>query len=192
MLRDIENGWIDFSEIERKLANDITFSGEFVHDPFTGKISGIGHVITPADNSADCLARTGGTIINLESSGGHVSGGGKDTTPADARPAINGNQKTWAYIAADLGKQNGSSATISMNGETTVSAEVFKAISDRKINVEFVYDSAKSWLVVGEKITAVSTVDFSLLPGFADVGSLRGVSGGKYRISAGRAERIIR
>lgn len=129
-----------------------------------------GYIITP---------RKGG------SSGGHVSGGGgRDTTPTDTRPLINGERKTWTDIAADLGKQNGGSATISLNGETTVPAEVIKAIADRKIRVEFVYDSTKSWLVDGAEITAVSAVDLSLLPGSVDTSSLRGILGCKYRISA--------
>lgn len=129
-----------------------------------------GYIITP---------RKGG------SSGGHVSGGGgRDTTPTDTRPLINGERKTWTDIAADLGKQNGGSATISLNGETTVPTEVIKAIADRKIRVEFVYDSTKSWLVDGAEITAVSAVDLSLLPGSVDTSSLRGILGGKYRISA--------
>lgn len=88
-----------------------------------------GYIITP---------RKGG------SSGSHVSGGGRDTTPTDTRPIINGERKTWTEIAADLGRQNGGSATISMSGETTVPAEVIKAIADRKIKVEFAYDSTKS------------------------------------------------
>ena len=128
-----------------------------------------GYIITP---------RKGG------SSGGHVSGGGRDTTPTDTRPIINGERKTWSDIAADLGRQNGGSATISMSGETTVPAEVIKAIADRKIKVEFAYDSTKSWLIDGAKITTVSAADFSLFPGSVDTSSLRGVSGGKYRISA--------
>lgn len=128
-----------------------------------------GYIITP---------RKGG------SSGSHVSGGGRDTTPTDTRPIINGERKTWTEIAADLGRQNGGSATIFMSGETTVPAEVIKAIADRKIKVEFAYDSTKSWLIDGAKITTVSAADFSLFPGSVDTSSLRGVSGGKYRISA--------
>lgn len=128
-----------------------------------------GYIITP---------RKGG------SSGSHVSGGGRDTTPTDTRPIINGERKTWSDIAADLGRQNGGSATISMSGETTVPAEVIKAIADRRLKVEFVYDSTKSWLVDGSKITTVAAADLSLLPGSVDTSSLRGVSGGKYRISA--------
>ena len=120
------------------------------------------------------------------SSGGHVSSGvhNRDNT-TETNPAINGTQKTWTNIAADLNKQlENSTATISMNGETTVPADVIKAIADKKIKVEFVYDGTKSWIVDGAKITNVSAVDFSLLPGSVDAGSLRGVSGGKYRISA--------
>ena len=119
------------------------------------------------------------------SSGGHVSGGShsRDNT-TERNPSINGEQKTWSDIAADLGRQNGGSATISMSGETTVPAEVIKAIADRRLKVEFVYDSTKSWLVDGSKITTVAAADLSLLPGSVDTSSLRGVSGGKYRISA--------
>lgn len=119
------------------------------------------------------------------SSGGHVSGGShsRDNT-TETNPSINGEQKTWSDIAADLGRQNGGSATISMSGETTVPAEVIKAIADRRLKVEFVYDSTKSWLVDGSKITTVAAADLSLLPGSVDTSSLRGVSGGKYRISA--------
>lgn len=119
------------------------------------------------------------------SSGGHVSGGShsRDNT-TERNPSINGEQKTWSDIAADLGRQNGGSATISMSGETTVPAEVIKAIADRRVKVEFVYDSTKSWLIDGAKITTVSAADLSLFPGSVDTSSLRGVSGGKYRISA--------
>lgn len=119
------------------------------------------------------------------SSGGHVSGGShsRDNT-TERNPSINGERKTWSDIAADLGRQNGGSATISMSGETTVPAEVIKAIADRRVKVEFVYDSTKSWLIDGAKITTVSAADLSLFPGSVDTSSLRGVSGGKYRISA--------
>ena len=119
------------------------------------------------------------------SSGGHVSGGShsRDNT-TETNPSINGEQKTWSDIAADLGRQNGGSATIALNGETTVPAEVIKAIADRRVKVEFVYDSTKSWLIDGAKITTVSAADLSLFPGSVDTSSLRGVSGGKYRISA--------
>ena len=119
------------------------------------------------------------------SSGGHVSGGShsRDNT-TETNPSINGEQKTWSDIAADLGRQNGGSATISMNGETTVPAEVIKAIADRKIKVEFVYDSTKSWLIDGAKITTVSAADLSLFHGSVDTSSLRGILGCKYRISA--------
>ena len=64
----------------------------------------------------------------------------------------------------------------SMNGETTVPAEVIKAIADRKIKVELVYNSTKSWLVDGVKITCVSSVDLSLLSGSVGTSSLVGLS----------------
>ena len=134
-----------------------------------------GYVITPVKSGGS----SGG------SSGGHVSGGTNNRdNKTSTNPTINGEQKTWANIASDLGRQNGGSATISMSGETTVPAEVIKAIADRKIKVEFVYDSTKSWLIDGAKITTVSAADLSLFPGSVDTSSLRGASGGKYRISA--------
>lgn len=119
------------------------------------------------------------------SSGGNAGGGSHSSDNTNERnPAINGVQKTWSDIAADIGRHNGGSMIISMNGETTVPAEVIKAIADRKVKVEFVYDSTKSWIVDGAKITTVSAADLSLFPSSVDAGSLRGVSGGKYRISA--------
>lgn len=134
-----------------------------------------GYVITPVKSDGS----SGG------SSGGHVSGGTNNRdNKTSTNPTINGEQKTWANIASDLGRQNSGSATISMSGETTVPAEVIKAIADRKIKVEFVYDSTKSWLIDGAKITTVSAADLSLFPGSVDTSSLRGASGGKYRISA--------
>ena len=118
-------------------------------------------------------------------SGGQVNGGGgggrDDST--DTSPAINGIQKSWEDIAADLSKQNGDTAVITLNGKTTVPAEVIKVIADNRIKVEFVYDSAKSWLVDGSEIKTVSAVDFSMRFGSIDTITLRGVSGGKYRIS---------
>ena len=130
-----------------------------------------GYIITPK--------KGGGSAVG-HSSGGSLS---RDST-TERNPSIYGEQKTWSDIAADLGRQNGGSATISMSGETTVPAEVIKAIADRRLKVEFVYDSTKSWLVDGSKITTVAAADLSLLPGSVDTSSLRGVSGGKYRISA--------
>lgn len=111
------------------------------------------------------------------SSGGHSY---RPSTPEESKsnnPSINGSRKSWSDIAADLSKQNGGSAVISMNGETTVPAEVIKAIADRRIKAEFVIDSTKSWIIDGAKISAVKSADLSSIPGSADKTALRGVTG---------------
>ncbi len=122
---------------------------------------------------------------NGGSSGGHYSGGSgnRDTTNTDTNPAINGTQKSWADIASDLTKQTGGTATISLNGETTVPADVIKAIVDNKITVEIISDSTKSWIIDGSEITTVSSLDLSILPGSVDTGALRGVNGVKLDLS---------
>ena len=130
-----------------------------------------GYIITPRKDG-----NSGGQV-----NGGGGGGGRDDST--DTNPAINGIQKSWEDIAADLSKQNGDTAVITLNGKATVPAEVIKVIADNRIKVEFVYDSAKSWLVDGSEIKTVSAVDFSMRFGSIDTVTLRGVSGGKYRIS---------
>lgn len=135
--------------------------------------------------SAEVCTECGYVISPRKSSGGGGGGGSsRPSTPAtDTKPAINGIQKSWTDIAADLAKQNGGSIVISLNGETTVPAEVIKAIMDNRIKVEFVADSTRSWLVDGARISAVSAADFSVLPGNADRSALRGVLGADMKIS---------
>ncbi len=113
---------------------------------------------------------------------GGSSGGPKDTT-VENKPALNGTHKSWTEIAAELGRQNGGSAVITLNGETTVPADVIKAIMNSKIKVEFVIDSVKSWLVDGGKITAVKAADLSAIPGNADKTALRGINGADLKIN---------
>ncbi len=121
------------------------------------------------------------------STGGNSSGGtARPSRPAAAtetRPGINGVQKTWADIAADLMKQGGGSAVISLNGETTVPADVIKAIADSRIKAEFIIDSIKSWIIDGAAIKSASAADFTVLPGNSDRIGLRGVFGADLKIS---------
>lgn len=125
--------------------------------------------------------------IPKKSSGG--SGGGPSrpsdpTTPAESKPSINGVEKSWAEIAADIAKlPSGGTAVINMSGQTIVPADVIKAIRDTKSKIEFVNDSSKSWLVDGSKIITVSAADFSILPGTADKSALRGVTGADITIN---------
>lgn len=121
------------------------------------------------------------------STGGNSSGGtARPSRPAAAtetQPGINGVQKSWADIAADLMKQGGGSAVISLNGETTVPADVIKAIADSRIKAEFIIDSIKSWIIDGAAIKSASAADFTVLPGNSDRIGLRGVFGADLRIS---------
>lgn len=121
------------------------------------------------------------------STGGNPSGGtARPSRPAAAtetQPGINGVQKSWADIAADLMKQGGGSAVISLNGETTVPADVIKAIADSRIKAEFIIDSIKSWIIDGAAIKSASAADFTVLPGNSDRIGLRGVFGADLKIS---------
>lgn len=121
------------------------------------------------------------------STGGSSSGGtARPSRPAAAtetQPGINGVQKSWADIAADLMKQGGGSAVISLNGETTVPADVIKAIADSRIKAEFIIDSIKSWIIDGAAIKSASAADFTVLPGNSDRSRLRGVFGADLKIS---------
>lgn len=121
------------------------------------------------------------------STGGNSSGGtARPSRPAAAtetQPGINGVQKSWADIAADLMKQGGGSAVISLNGETTVPADVIKAIADSRIKAEFIIDSIKSWIIDGAAIKSASAADFTVLPGNSDRIGLRGVFGADLKIS---------
>lgn len=121
------------------------------------------------------------------STGGNSSGGtARPSRPAAAtetQPGINGVQKSWADIAADLMKQGGGSAVISLNGETTVPADVIKAIADSRIKAVFIIDSIKSWIIDGAAIKSASAADFTVLPGNSDRIGLRGVFGADLKIS---------
>ena len=132
-----------------------------------------GYIISPKKN--------GGST-----SGGHYSGGSgyRDTTPTETKPEINGTEKSWTDIAADLSKMIGGTVVITLNGETTLPADVIKAIADSKITAEIISDSTKSWIIDGAEITTVSAVDLSILPGSADTSALRGVPGVKLKLNA--------
>lgn len=121
------------------------------------------------------------------STGGNSSGGtARPSRPAAAtetQPGINGVQKSWTDIAADIMKQGGGSAVISLNGETTVPADVIKAIADSRIKAEFIIDSIKSWIIDGAAIKSASAADFTVLPGNSDRIGLRGVFGADLKIS---------
>lgn len=116
------------------------------------------------------------------STGGSMGGSHRPSTNSDktveSTPTIDGKPMSWNDIGNHLSKlPENSSAKISLNGKTTVPEAVISAIKDRKLTVEFVYDSVKSWVVRGDKIGTVSAAEFTAFPGNADSSALRGVFG---------------
>ena len=115
-------------------------------------------------------------------SGGSTGGSHRPSTNSDktveSTPTMDGKPMSWNDIGNHLSKLPGnSSAKISLNGKTTLPEAVISAIKDRKLTVEFVYDSVKSWVVRGDKIGTVSAAELASFPGNADSSALRGVFG---------------
>lgn len=114
-------------------------------------------------------------------SGGSVRPTRSDTEP---RPSIDGKSMSWAEISVELAKrQDGSTVKIMLNGAYEVPADVIRVIAGKKLHIEFVADSLKSWLTDGAKISAVTAADLSVIPGSADRSALRGISGADLRVS---------
>ena len=115
------------------------------------------------------------------SSGGH-SGVSSKPAGSSSRPSINGVEKDWSDIAADIsGLPAESSIVISLNGSYTVPAEVIRSISGSRVKAEFIVDSYRSWLVDGAELITAAAADMTLLPGTADKSPLRGVPGTNVR-----------
>lgn len=114
-------------------------------------------------------------------SGGSVRPTRPDTEP---RPSIDGKSMSWAEISVELAKrQDGSTVKIMLNGAYEVPVDVIRVIAGKKLHIEFVADSLKSWLTDGAKISAVTAADLSAIPGSADRSALRGISGADLRVS---------
>ncbi len=125
------------------------------------------------------------------STGGSTGGssGGSHRYPTDSdktaesTPTMDGKPMSWNDIGNYLSKlPENSSAKISLNGRTTLPAAVISAIKDGKLTVEFVIDSAKSWVVCGDKIGTVSAAELAAFQGNADFSALRGVFGVDLRV----------
>ena len=102
---------------------------------------------------------------------------------AESTPTMDGKPMSWNDIGDYLSKlPENSSAKISLNGRTTLPAAVISAIKDGKLTVEFVIDSAKSWVVFGDKIGTVSAAELAAFQGNADSSALRGVFGVDLRV----------
>ncbi len=121
------------------------------------------------------------------STGGSSGGSHRHSTDSDktaeSTPTMDGKPMSWNDIGNYLSKlPENSSAKISLNGSTTLPAEVISAIKDGKLTVEFVIDSAKSWVVCGDKISTVSAAELAAFQGNADSSALRGVFGVDLRV----------
>ena len=122
------------------------------------------------------------------STGGSSGGSHRHSTDSDktaeSTPTMDGKPMSWNDIGNYLSKlPENSSAEISLNGKTTLPAAVISAIKDGKLTVEFVIDSAKSWVVRGDKIGTVSAAELAAFPGNADSSTLRGVFGVDLKVS---------
>ena len=119
---------------------------------------------------------------------GGSSGGGytrpSSPAPAETNPAVNGKGMNWSDAASEISKASPvEKLVIDLNGKTDIPADVIKAAAERKLRVEFVLDSTKSWVIDGAEITAPANADLTALPGNADKGALRGISGFDLKIS---------
>lgn len=130
---------------------------------------------------------TSAAFTRKDQSGGSGGSGGsvRPTRPdTEPRPSIDGKSMSWAEISVELAKrQDGSTVKIMLNGAYEVPADVIRVIAGKKLHIEFVADSLKSWLTDGAKISAVTAADLSAIPGSADRSALRGISGADLRVS---------
>ena len=128
---------------------------------------------------------SGGGFSGGSSGGSSGGGSSRPTTPTTTNPSIGGSAKSWSDVAADLGKlANGSEATIELNGNTTVPADVIKAIADKDSNVKLVIDSTFAWVVDGAEITAPAAADLTFIKTAGTKSSgLRGTEGTQFKIN---------
>lgn len=146
------------------------------------KVGSDGTCVITMDQLADWTITAKFEKKSEDSTGGSTGGNrrpssGSDKT-AESTPAMDGKAMSWNDIGSYLGKlPENSSMKISLNGKTTLPEAVISAIKERKLTVEFVYDSVKSWVVHGDKIGTVSAAELVSYPGNADSSALRGVFG---------------
>lgn len=99
-------------------------------------------------------------------------------------PSIGGSEKSWSDVAAEIRKSDVGEIIIELNGNTTVPAEVIKAIADKDSKVRFIVNSKISWSVDGSAITSPVSADLT----FRDTDSLkptslRGTEGAQFAIN---------
>lgn len=101
------------------------------------------------------------------------------TTTTTSEPSTSDGTTGWTNIASKLNNMtDGSSVKINLNGNTTVPADVIKAIADNDHKVTFNVDNVFSWTVDGAKISAGSSADFAVKKTAAgSTSGLRGIVG---------------
>ena len=163
---------------------------------YTGAITLTGTTTVKAvavkNGMADSIVATAAFTKKSGSGGGGSSGGGGGssssrpvTPPEPNKPSIGGFEKSWSEVAADLSKlTTGSEVTIQLNGNTTVPADIIKAIADKDSKVIFVINSVFSWVVDGSKITTPVAADLTLTKTASTKSNgLCGAEGTQFRIN---------
>lgn len=85
---------------------------------------------------------------------------GNSSSSKDTTTATLGKKKGWTSIASYLKKVSaGSTATIDMNNETVVPADVFAAIQGRNVNIKLVLKNGVTYTVNGKDVTTAKAVD---------------------------------
>ena len=138
--------------------------------------------------TADCVFSV---EFQKKPTGGNSGGSGRPSgrvnndSTEDTKPTINGKAMSWADAAKEInGLANGSEATIGLNGNYDVPADVIKAIADGKIKATFVIDGYRSWLISGADITAPAAENLRVITlGTLDTTGLRGTAGYKFSLS---------
>ena len=97
------------------------------------------------------------------SSWGNSGGSDSGSSSATGNTLLNDKPATWSSIADEISKFNkGTSATISMNGETIIPSKVVKAINDTDSKITFKLDGVFSWLIDGADLNSNEPIDLSI------------------------------
>ncbi len=93
----------------------------------------------------------------------------------EPKPSLNGSSMSWNDISAELDKMaEGSVVIISMNGTTSVPADVIRSIMNKKLKAEFIVDNVKSWIIDGANVSSAASADLRIFNRASNTGKLRG------------------